>query len=183
MTTGGGEQAIWLITGIMASGKSTVAQLLAERLDKAAHLRGDVFRRMIVSGREEMTPQPNGEALRQLRLRYKIAANVADTYFQSGFSVVLQDVILGPELAQLVAIIHAKPLYVIVLAPSVEVVEAREQARGKVGYGAWSAADLDRVLRVDTPKIGIWIDSTHQTPEETVDEIIRRTQTATSEGS
>ena len=45
---------IYLITGVMASGKSTVAQLLAERLPRAVHLRGDVFRRMIVSGREEM---------------------------------------------------------------------------------------------------------------------------------
>ena len=47
---------VYLITGVMASGKSTVAQRLAERLPRAVHLRGDVFRRMIVSGREEMRP-------------------------------------------------------------------------------------------------------------------------------
>ena len=40
-----------LITGNMAAGKSSVAQSLAERLPKSVHLRGDVFRRMIVSGR------------------------------------------------------------------------------------------------------------------------------------
>ena len=45
---------IIMITGIMAAGKSTVAQQLAERLPKSVHLRGDVFRRMIVSGRAEM---------------------------------------------------------------------------------------------------------------------------------
>jgi dephospho-CoA kinase len=34
-----------LVTGIMAAGKSTVAQLLAERLaPQSVHLRGDVFR-------------------------------------------------------------------------------------------------------------------------------------------
>ena len=38
-----------LITGVMASGKSTIAQLLAEKLPKAVHLRGDTFRKMIVS--------------------------------------------------------------------------------------------------------------------------------------
>lgn len=38
-----------LITGVMAAGKSTVAQLLAESLPRAVHVRGDVFRRMIVS--------------------------------------------------------------------------------------------------------------------------------------
>ncbi len=41
------KRAIYLITGVMASGKSTVAQLLASRLEKGVHLRGDLFRRMI----------------------------------------------------------------------------------------------------------------------------------------
>ena len=41
---------IFLITGLMASGKSTVAQVLAERLPRSVHLRGDAFRRMIVNG-------------------------------------------------------------------------------------------------------------------------------------
>jgi uridine kinase len=39
---------IILIAGNMASGKSTVAQALAERLPKSVHLRGDVFRRMVL---------------------------------------------------------------------------------------------------------------------------------------
>jgi adenylylsulfate kinase-like enzyme len=46
--------AVVLITGVMAAGKSTVAELMAGRLPRAAHVRGDVFRRMIVSGREEL---------------------------------------------------------------------------------------------------------------------------------
>lgn len=57
---------IFIITGIMASGKSTVAQLLAERLQKAVHVHGDIYRKMIVAGREEMSPNPSDEALRQL---------------------------------------------------------------------------------------------------------------------
>jgi len=62
-------QGAVLITGVMAAGKSTVAQALAERLPRAAHVRGDVFRWMIVSGREEYQPGAGGEALTQLRLR------------------------------------------------------------------------------------------------------------------
>ena len=38
---------IIVITGVMAAGKSTVAQLLAESLDESVHLRGDIFRRLI----------------------------------------------------------------------------------------------------------------------------------------
>ena len=45
-----------VVVGIMAAGKSTVAEALARRFDRAVHLRGDVFRRMIVSGRAPITP-------------------------------------------------------------------------------------------------------------------------------
>ncbi|GAA2421569.1 hypothetical protein [Streptomyces coeruleofuscus] len=50
------------VTGVMAAGKSTVAQAPAEALPRAAHVRGDVFRRMIVSGREEYVPGAGDEA-------------------------------------------------------------------------------------------------------------------------
>lgn len=58
-----------LISGIMAAGKSTVAELLARRLPRSVHLRGDVFRRMIAGGRAEMAADLSDEAWRQLRLR------------------------------------------------------------------------------------------------------------------
>ena len=50
------EPAIILITGIQAAGKSTVAQLLAEQLPRPAHVRGDLFRRMIINGRGRHDP-------------------------------------------------------------------------------------------------------------------------------
>ncbi|MFD0854673.1 AAA family ATPase, partial [Actinomadura adrarensis] len=55
-------QAVVLITGIQAAGKSTVAQSLAERLSRSVHVRGDVFRRMVVGGRADMSPDPPPEA-------------------------------------------------------------------------------------------------------------------------
>jgi len=84
-------QAIVLITGISAAGKSTVAQMLAERLPRSVHLRGDVFRRMIVGGRADMTSAPSEEAERQLSLRYRLTASVCDAYFDEGFTVIAQD--------------------------------------------------------------------------------------------
>lgn len=85
------NQKMYLITGLMASGKSTVSELLAESLEKCVHFRGDVFRKMIVSGREDMSDSPSEEAIRQLHLRYKLTADVAKSYFEDGFSVVIQD--------------------------------------------------------------------------------------------
>jgi predicted kinase len=169
--------SVVLITGIMAAGKSTVAELLARRLSRSVHLRGDLFRRMVVNGRAELTAQPSGEAWRQLRLRYDLAAQAADGYAAAGFTVVLQDVVLGAELPAMVARVRHRPLAVVVLAPRAEVVAARERDRPKQGYGDWPVADLDAGFRADTPRLGLWLDTSAQTPVETVDEILARAWT------
>ena len=90
-------RGVSLITGVMACGRSTVAQALAERLPPAAHMRGDVFRRMIVSGREEYVPGADGEVEAQLRLRYRLSAAMADGYAEAGFTAAVQDVVPGEE--------------------------------------------------------------------------------------
>jgi chloramphenicol 3-O-phosphotransferase len=173
--------SVIVVTGIQAAGKSTVAQGLAERLDRSVHLRGDVFRRMIVSGRAEMGPaSPPAEAVAQLRLRHQLAAMAADAYAGAGFTVVLQDIIIGAFLPGIVAAIRSRPLYVVVLAPSADVVAARDQARrlarGKVAYrpGDQGPAELDAVFRRQTPRIGLWLDTSAQTSSQTVTEILDR---------
>jgi cytidylate kinase len=170
------QQVVVFITGISAAGKTTVAEMLAARFDRGVHVKGDVFRRMIVSGREEMTLDPSPAALRQLGLRYRLGASTADAYFQQGFSVVVQDIVLGPDLAAYANAIRSRPLVVVVLAPRPEVVAEREAARQKVAYrfGRHSIDDLCAVLRYDTPRLGLWLDTSKQTPEETVDAIIQR---------
>lgn len=102
-----------VITGIMAAGKSTVAQIIAERLPRSAHVRGDVFRRMI----------------------------------------------------------RTRPCHVVVLAPRMEVVEAREAGRLKTGYGAWTVASLYAALEA-TPRMGLWLDNSDQSPAATADAIL-----------
>ena len=170
------EQPVVLLTGISASGKSTVAELLARRFTRGVHVKGDVFRRMVVSGRHEMTTRPSDEAWSQLRLRYRLGASTADAYHQAGFAVVVQDVVIGSVLADYIDAIRSRPLVVVVLTPRVEVVARREAARDKVAYGEGAASieQLDRALRQDTPSIGLWLDNSDQQPDETVDEIIER---------
>lgn len=165
---------ILVVTGVMAAGKSSVAQALAERLPKSVHLRGDVFRRMIVSGRVEVTPDLPPEALRQLDLRYTLAATVAGQYAEAGFTVIWQDVILGPGLARVAGLLRGRSFGMVVLCPSPEAVAAREAGRAKTGYGAWMPEDLDRGLRADTPRIGLWLDSSALGVAGTVDAILDR---------
>jgi GrpB-like predicted nucleotidyltransferase (UPF0157 family) len=142
-----------LITGPTAAGKSTVARLLAARFERGVHLEGDVFRRSIVSGREELTPDPSPEALEQLRLRHRLAAAAADAYFEAGFSVALEDDVPGPFVGDYRTMIRSRPCHVIVLDD------------GFVG---------------ETPRVGLWLDTTHLTPEETVDEILAQTTSTRS---
>nr|WP_281416201.1 AAA family ATPase [Deinococcus aestuarii] len=158
---------------MMASGKSTVAQALAERLPRSVHVRGDLFRRMIVSGRVDMTPDAGEEAWAQLRLRYRLAAQTALGYHASGFTPVVQDVILGPVLGDVTALYAAVPLRLVVLCPSPDVVAAREAGRHKRGYGAFTPGDLDRALREETPRLGLWLDSSVLTVAGTVEAILR----------
>ncbi|MCR8634562.1 AAA family ATPase [Paenibacillus radicis (ex Xue et al. 2023)] len=167
---------IILVTGIMASGKSTVAQLLSERFEQSVHLRGDIFRRMIVNNRQEVEPNAGKDELDQLRLRYRLAAHSADAYFQAGFTVIVQDVVVGPMLNDFISFIQSRPFYVVVLCPNSTVVKQREAARSKKGYGAWTVEGLDNLLRNETPRLGMWLDSSELTAEETVEEILRRFQ-------
>lgn len=125
-------RGVVLVTGVMAAGKSTVAQALAERLPRAAHVRGDVFRRMIVTGREEYLPgASSAEAVAQLRLRYRLSAATADAYAEAGFTAVVQDVVLGEELAAYVRLVRSRPLDNSALTPAETVdaiVAGRERA-------------------------------------------------------
>jgi predicted kinase len=168
------EPGLFLVTGIMAAGKSTVGQALAERFSRGVHVRGDHFRRAVVAGREEMTSKPSDEAFVQLRLRYELAASVADRYVAAGFTTVLQDIVIGPLLDEVLAMIKTRPLALVVLAPTADEVARRELGRAKTGYTSITPADLDAVLRTQTSRRGLWLDSTSMTATETVNEILRR---------
>jgi GrpB-like predicted nucleotidyltransferase (UPF0157 family)/chloramphenicol 3-O-phosphotransferase len=169
------EPAVYLISGPMAAGKSTVARLLAARFPRGVHLEGDLFRRSIVTGREEVTPGLRPEAMEQLRLRYRLAAAAADTYAEAGFTVALEDVVAGPLLGDYRTMIRSRPCHVVVLLPSLEAVAEREAGRREKGYGDWTVEQLYEGFVSSTPRVGTWLDTTGMTPDETVDEILGRT--------
>jgi adenylylsulfate kinase-like enzyme len=167
-------QSCILITGIMASGKSSVAQALAERLPKSVHLRGDAFRRMIVNGQAAIESPISEEAMAQLRLRYQLAAQAAHSYCEAGFTVVCQDVIIGEILHEVIAMHIHHPLYLVVLCPSPNVAFERDKYRHKQTYNSWTPEGLDRALREETPHVGLWLDSSNLSLDETVDAILER---------
>ncbi len=172
--TNAGTAEVVVVTGAMASGKSTIAEALARSLPRAAHVHGDQFRRWIVSGAASMEPPLTEESVAQLQLRQSLAAQVARGYAGAGITAVVQDLYLGGLLDRMVSLLRGVPLRVVVLAPSAAELERRDAARGKRGYTGWTADQFDAELREATPRIGLWIDSTGQSPEQTVAEIRTR---------
>ena len=66
------------------------------------------------------------EAVAQLHLRYQLAQEVAKRYFEAGFTVVYQDIIIGETLATMAEAFRDYPLAIIVLCPDAETIAARE---------------------------------------------------------
>ena len=163
---------ILIVTGAMAAGKSTVAQALAERLPKAVHLRGDVFRRMIVTGRVDPSPGTEDAWLGQLQLRQTLAVQAAVTYAAAGFSVIYQD-ILTNALPDILEDLSGWKPGVVVLCPRAETLADRDAARAKTGYVGWTPAAFDAMVRAQTPPVGLWLDNSDLTPKQTVDHILQ----------
>jgi GrpB-like predicted nucleotidyltransferase (UPF0157 family) len=127
-----------------------------------------------------MTPDASPEAVAQLLLRYRLAAAAADAYFDAGFSVALEDVAAGPLLGDYRTMIRSRPCHVIVLLPSAQAVAAREAMRESQNTSPWTVEQFHAGFVSTTPRVGIWLDTTHMTPEETVHEILAQTATTRS---
>jgi hypothetical protein len=116
------------------------------------------------------------EAERQLRLRLHNACLLARSFHGAGFNVVIDEIIIGERYAHLQDELAGLPLELIVLAPRPDVVvRDRDGQRGKANViGDEWAAYLDTELRKTMAGIGHWFDTSDQTPEQTVGDVISR---------
>jgi hypothetical protein len=167
------SDGVWLVVGVQAAGKSTVADLMTRQFERGVHVRGGQFSRWAVSGWIHPWDTDQSEARKLLHLRYRLSALVAAEYCEAGFTTVVQDNIFGEDILTWLRAVPARPRHVVVLRPSVAVVLERDHARqrevGKVAYrpGESDAHELDALL-ASTPRIGLWLDTSTQSPIETV---------------
>src|SRR6266568_2384106 len=155
------EPALIVVTGIMAAGKSTIARLLAQQFARGVHVPADMLQHMIVSGGEWVKEpgEPGDEEARQLRLRLKHLCLLGRWFFEAGFTVVLDDIILGERWQHLQIDLQGVPFSLVVLAPMVDVVtRRRDPGRATPLIGEEWAAYLDQVLRTTMKGIGLWVD-------------------------
>jgi chloramphenicol 3-O-phosphotransferase len=128
---------------------------------------------MIASGGLWPDGEPQDEATRQLRLRGRNCCLLADSFFEAGFTVVIDDVVIGSRLDDFVSDLKSAPVYFVLLTPSPEVVAGRDAGRAeKQVFDKWG--HLDEVMRTETRRVGLWLDSSRLGPEATVDAILER---------
>lgn len=169
--------SVWLITGAQASGKTTVADLLARQFPRGVHVRGGQFYRWVVTGWVHFDGEDRAEARRLLDLRYRLSAVAADHYAGAGFTTVVQDNIYGDDVVRWIDSVRSGPVHLVVLRPSIEVIEQRHEQRrqdsGKVAYSdAYSPRHNDGDLATTPRHLGLWLDTSTQEPVETVAAIL-----------
>jgi chloramphenicol 3-O-phosphotransferase len=167
---------LFVISGTQGAGKSTVAQALARRFERGAWVSADHLQKMIVSG----GCWPEGstmseEAERQLRLRLTNACLLGRSFVAAGITAVIDDIVIGTRLDDLLEELAGQPFVFVMLTPSLEAVRQRETGRGTELWKAWEW--LDDEVRQSTRRIGLWLDTSEQTPEQTVDAILARAWT------
>jgi chloramphenicol 3-O-phosphotransferase len=128
---------------------------------------------MVVSGARYPTPEGTSEeALAQLSLRLENSVAVAKIFSANGFDAIVDEIIHAERFAQLVSLLDGQEFYFVTLLRSLEEMKQRWHAMNSPYAEKWDW--LDRDIREATPRVGLWLDTTGQTPDESVAEILQR---------
>ena len=153
------------------------------QLPLAAHIEADEIQNLIVSGGLHPQEEPRDEALRQYRLRTTNVSLLADSFARKSIVPVIDDTVVERQrVRDYLADLETSPLCLVLLSPPLDVALERDKARGykQVG-GIW--IHLDAEMRREMVGIGLWLDNSALTPEETVAAILAQLpQTIVSSG-
>ncbi len=164
---------VYLITGPAGSGKSSVANALAKKLERSAVIEVDTLREMVKGG--YVRPWPHNEEVDlQLSLSAKNACDMATNFMEKGFNVFVDDVVGRKLLEQYSNFFKGKNFQTFLLMPSLESLLNRFDDRGDDKDLRERTVELHKRFSEKKDNLS-WqvVDSSTQTLEETVEQIYK----------
>src|SRR5579859_513633 len=171
-----------VITGAAGAGKSTVGRLVAEQSERSAlvaldYLGWDIFVRGGVP--PDWDGSDPGAARRQILLGLRNAAALARNLTAEGVDCGIEGVWESPEeLDALLEALGPIETYFVTLAPRLDELLRRDQARPEDQRMGERSAELDAIMRLNGELRGMKLDSTGLTPEQTAALIVAELEDA-----
>jgi predicted kinase len=164
-----------IVSGMPGAGKSTVCEMAARLLRRAALVKGDDVNVMIRTGAVWFAGEPRDEAARQVELCKRNMCALANNFVDYGFSVFMDTVVQDrATLDQLLALLSPRPARLVILAPGVDICQQRNAARHSFEQFAFDGYEqLDAAMRRDLSDDAWWFDTAALSPEETAEALVR----------
>lgn len=154
---------IFLLSGPINAGKTTVSRLLAQRLPRTAHVEVDDLSDFI-----DWMP-----LLESIPLNLANTAAVTRNFVAFGLNVIISSPLRQEDYEYLMRELQplGVPIYCVTLDPSMAVALTN---RGTRELTEWELRRIPQLYAegIPSPSFGIMIDNVHQTPEETAREIL-----------
>jgi hypothetical protein len=158
-----------------AAGKSTVSDLAARLLPRAAQVKGDDVNLMIRSGAVWFMGTPRDEALRQYELCKRNMCALANNFVDFGFTVLMDTVVQDRAMLDLLlALMSPRPARLVILAPRIEVCRRRNATRHpdeRFEFDGYEHLEAD--MKHHLGDVAWWFDTSVLTPEETAEQLVR----------
>ncbi len=162
-----------VITGPAGSGKSTVGEKLAKKLGNCVNIDADNVKHMVVSGFHKDNAIPGGWSFSEWGLVGETIGLLAKNFQDKGFDVVINGYIDEPAWSHIDK--HIELTHKFLLLPDLATINERDKQRpvDQPMGEAVVTEHHDHFLSSGIYKDFTKIDSTNQTVDQTVDEILK----------